>query len=345
MKHLLALVAIGLNLGGCYVARQALSFNSLYNSRVPVEAVLHDPMASPRIKSGLALTRELLNFAGTQGLNVESSYRYFVQNDEGGVSFIVQAAESDRLKFVTWWFPFVGSVPYLGFFDRSERDAKARSLREKGYDVHVGRAEAFSSLGWFEDPIYASMLMGGEHDLAHTLLHELTHRTFWAQGSAEFNENLAEYAAQFLTVAFLKSKGREEEVQRYRAEREDKSLFRRWLGQLRDALEQSYALPDQALDMRQEAKRRIFEHALTNLPAFKTTDYGWIKGAAWNNATVLAAGLYSPDLARFERAHACTGFAPMGVFLSKLKAAEGKDPDGFDALTSLCAGEPVLDKE
>src|SRR5690606_18969091 len=118
--------------------------------------------------------------------------------------------EADRLEFVTWWFPVVGSVPYIGYFDKADRDAKATELKQQGYDVSVGGAGAFSSLGWFEDPIFSSMLDRGPADTAHLFIHELTHRTLWIPGSTEFNENLAEYVSYRLTPQYLRKTKRAE---------------------------------------------------------------------------------------------------------------------------------------
>jgi len=107
------------------------------------------------------------------------------------------------LESITWWFPIVGRVPYLGYFSKADRDSKASELRTEGYDVYETGVGAYSSLGWFDDPIYSPMLRRSEADFAHLIFHELTHRTLWIRGSVEFNENLAEYAADFLLEKLL----------------------------------------------------------------------------------------------------------------------------------------------
>ena len=86
----------------------------------------------------------ILSFAESHGLNASGAYKYYIATKEPVVSYIVQAAYADRLEFVTWWFPVVGDVPYLGFFKKPERDAKAAELTASGYDVHTSGAGAFS---------------------------------------------------------------------------------------------------------------------------------------------------------------------------------------------------------
>ena len=92
------------------------------------------------------------------GLNTDGAYLYYIHTEQPVVSYLVQAAHADKLKSVKWWFPIVGSVPYKGYFTRSDRDAEAEKLRQQGYDVYTTGVGAFSSLGWFDDPIFSSML-------------------------------------------------------------------------------------------------------------------------------------------------------------------------------------------
>lgn len=328
---------------GCYVLRSGLHHNDLFNSRRPVEDVVADPETSDELRRGLAFVGRVLDFAAGAGLNTAGAYGYFIQNDRSVVSYLVQAAHPDQLKSVTWWFPVVGRVPYLGFFDEKERDAKAAELSAKGFDVDLGMAGAFSSLGWFDDPIFSSMLGRQEGDLAHLFLHELVHRTVWIPGSTAFNEQLAEYIAEVLTNEFLKKNDMSRELERYQAKRHDRRLFHAWLQGLRGALEELYArrgeLPREAVLAR---KQDIFERYQTKpvKPAFRRVDYV-AAGAPWNNAAVLASTLYAPDAGRFARAHACVGTdASVAAFLAALAARTSEFKGVADphvVLDGLCA--------
>lgn len=330
-------------LSGCYVTRMAVHHNDLFNSRRPVEDVLADPETPPKTKTALVQVRRILHYAEAQGLNTQGAYRYLIETKEPVVSYIVQAAESDRLEFKTWWFPFVGSVPYLGYFAKSERDAVAADLKAQGYDVNESGAGAFSSLGWFEDPIFSSMLRRGESDLAHLFFHELTHRTLWIPGQPEFNENLAEYVATVVTGKYLVDSGQGSQVAQYEAKRQDRILFSHWLKDLKDDLTRYYdgAKGKSRADVL-KGKAEIFARyqKAPQKPAFKVLDY--VKDEEWNNASVLGAAMYAPDLERFAKAHACLGKEkPVIAFVDALRARAEDASDAFQALDDMCGKAAV----
>lgn len=331
-------------LSGCYVLKQAWYQNNLINGREPVAAVRADPKTPADLRAKLDLTTDVLKYAHAQGLHTERSYRYFIDTPQRAVSFIVQAAEPDALKFKTWWFPVVGRVPYLGFFDEKDRNREARKLEAEGWDVAIGGAAAFSSLGFFEDPLYRPMLKEDDAGLIHLLFHELTHRTFWSSGSATFNENLAEYVGLFLTRRYLQEKGRSEDFAAFVAGRRDKALFREWLAALRKELTALYGSRQKMSNVQLMQEKAAIFKAFTSekLPQFETSQYQWVAEKKWNNASVLAAALYTPDTARFERAHACFGVdRPVREFLDALKTAEDRYDDVFRALDSLCGDASV----
>jgi predicted aminopeptidase len=321
------------------VTSQALHQNDLFNRREPVELALARPGLPEKAKAGLLASRRILDFARAEGLNADGAYRYFIQTSEPVVSYLVQAAEPDRLKFVTWWFPVVGRVPYLGFFAKADRDAKAAELKAAAYDVHEGGAGAFSSLGWFEDPLFTSMVGRGEAELAHLLFHELTHRTFWAPGSVEFNENLAEYVAWLVTTRYLEHHDLGALKARYDGRLADRVVFKAWLKGLKADLTALYANPEkrprsEILAMKAQTFARHLAPPLR--PKFAVVDY--IGDEEWNNAAVLAAGLYAPDLDRFARAHRCLGQKGARAFLDALRdrAAARDGEDLFVVLDGFC---------
>lgn len=326
-------------LPGCYATRQALHHNDLYNSRRSVSGLLADPETDPKLRAKLELVEGILQFAEKEGLNTQGAYHYLIDSGQNVVSYLVQAAEPDKLDSVTWWFPFVGNVPYLGYFKKKERDDKAAELRAMGYDVHTGAAGAFSSLGWFDDPIFSSMLRRDEGDLAHLFFHELTHRTFWAPASIKFNENLAEYVGAELTVKYLRAKGEEDAIKKFEAKKRDRILFADWLRSVRTDLEKLYENPHKKskAEILAAKKALLDRYQRTPLrPLFKVIDY--VEGEAWNNAAVLAASLYAPDTQAFEKAHACLRGQPVIVFLKTLQDLTDTVGDPFVALDSVCRG-------
>ena len=324
-------------LSGCYTVRQAWHQNNLFNTRRPLPDVISDPLTRPEIKAKLQLAETILGYAQAAGLNTDGAYTHYIETGQKRVSYLVQAAYVDRLEPVTWWFPIVGRVPYLGFFAAEERDAKAATLVQEGYDVHTTGVGAFSSLGWFSDPVFTSMLKRDVEQLASLLFHELTHRTFWISGSVKFNENLAEYVADYLTPRFLQAHGFDDRIEKYEEMRRDRTLYKGWLKRLRKDLqnlfEQRATLPRELLLQR---KSQIFErYTAAEKPKFLTFDF--VERVPWNNATVVGASLYQPDLQRFARAHACLGQASVIDFLETLDERADAYEEPFQALDSLCS--------
>ncbi len=277
-------------LGGCYVSRLAWHQGKLLNSRRDVAEAVADPSTQSSVRDRLADLPGILDFAKSCGLEPGNSYRRYIDNGDRPLSWLVHAAKADRLESVTWWFPFSGRVPYLGFFSKEERDEEEASLKAKGYDTAKGTATAFSMLGIIDDPIYRSMTRRPRDEFAHVIFHELVHRTVWVRGSVEFNERLAETFARRVTLAWLDSIHDEQGKREFLADIEDRRKFSVWLTALRGDLEVLY----QASFDRSEILRRkgalIAEFTEMRRPKFSGGDI--IRGRTWNNAEVLAAGLY-----------------------------------------------------
>ncbi len=345
MQKLVALLLLAC-LSGCYTIEQGFRFNNTYNSRVSLREVLRDPDLPPERRRKLIVALEAIGFARAQGLNVGDAYQYAIPDSDKPVSYSVQAAPPDKLEFITWWFPFAGQVPYLGYFKKEERDQKSAELRAQGYDVSEGTVGAFSSLGWFSDPIYYSMLQRPDPDVAQLLLHELVHRTFWSKGSAAFNENLAEAVSLHMTEVYLKAKGQEKDWAQLQGELKKQAIFRQWLVRMKDELTALYARADLGKEQKVEMKNKLIKDFQDNrFPAELGKEYEGARRRPWNNASILGSTLYLPDMKRFDEAYACLGSPTAGGFLAALKKAEKRSKDAEEALAKVCALRPAPIKE
>jgi predicted aminopeptidase len=325
------------NLQACYHLDNAYYLNNLYSSRRKIEEVLKDERTSDRIKKKLQTAIDILSYAKERGLNAEDKYTEYIDVGDRPISYIVEAAEVDQLKHVTWWFPVVGDVPYLGYMKKTERDEKANDLEGKGFDVYRSEAEAFSGLGWFRDPILSSYLSGNDASIANLLFHELTHATLWIPGSVEFNDNLASYIGDVLTIQYLESRKQAGELRSYSVKKADREIFAIWLQNLRGSLENLYSQRNRlSKDEILIHKRELFVSFLREKrPKFNSVDY--IGRDTWNNAVVLAASLYISKAAEFAKARACLGNIGVGLFLKKIREANKKIADPFQILKSFCA--------
>lgn len=150
----------------------------------------------PRIKS----------YASKSGLVPTDSYEKFVQLDGRYVVWVVSAAPPLSLEPKRWAFPIVGSVPYLGWFDKHLARAQADQLATDGWDVDMRGASAYSTLGWFDDPVLSSMIedsLDADGELANVILHESVHATIYVPDQSEFNEGLATFVGDRLTLTYL----------------------------------------------------------------------------------------------------------------------------------------------
>lgn len=192
-------------LSGCqvtYLVKSAYSQVSLLNHREPIEEALKNPNLSDEAKRKLRLAMDAHTFAETQlGLKHTDNYTTFVQLDRPYVTYVVAAAMRTELKAYHWWFPIVGSLPYKGYFNPEDAKAEANGLKERGYDTYTRGVSAYSTLGWFRDPLLSSMLTYKDYDLVNTIIHETTHATIYIKSQADFNERLA---------VFFGNKGAEE---------------------------------------------------------------------------------------------------------------------------------------
>jgi predicted aminopeptidase len=187
-------VLLPLLLSGCYFLRQgAGQLDLLWNSR-PIGDVLADPAVPAEQKAKLELIRAVKAY-GIREMALAPSGSYERYYDTGGkpVTWVVTACRKDRFEPYTWWFPIVGTVPYKGYFAKADAEAEAKSLEALDLDVYVSPTAAYSTLGWFNDPVLSTMLGYGDEDLANLILHELTHGTLWLPGGVDFNEGLASF--------------------------------------------------------------------------------------------------------------------------------------------------------
>lgn len=184
-------------LPGCYLARQVEGQVRILLSLRSVREVLADPSLPPEDRRTFELVADVKRFGEERmGLARTAAYTVFFDTRGRPVSWIVSACPPDRFEPVTWWFPLVGSVPYKGFFRREDALEEAAALLERGLDVSLAPVAAYSTLGYFPDPILPTMLDEPPEDLAALVLHELTHATLYRAGDADFNESLATFVGR-----------------------------------------------------------------------------------------------------------------------------------------------------
>jgi predicted aminopeptidase len=294
--------------GGCragYIMHAAMGEAHLLSNAVPIHQALDDPSLKPSQKDRLLLVSQIKEFGEKElGLKKTSSYETICMSSSPRI-YTVAAAPKDKLSLKTWWFPVVGRMPYLGFFDLGEAEKEKQGLLKDDLDVVIGRAEAFSTLGWFSDPLTLNLIDGSEVDLAEIILHEMTHSTFYVKGQGEFNEGLAQIVGKWGAFLFFeKTRGPSDSLSaEARASIEDERLFSFFLD---TSLEELQRLYDSSATQEEKLKQRevIFTRRIQDFESLKsrlkTNRFVHFGRAPLNNAYLMAVSLYHRNFPVFE---------------------------------------------
>jgi predicted aminopeptidase len=160
----------------------------------PIEEVLNDPKAEETVKIRLRHVLDVRNFAQEKiNLKTGESFTRYSAIGREAAAWNVTASEPLQLKARTWYFPVVGSVPYIGFYSKEEAEHFAEGLKKEGYDVLVSDVPAYSTLGWFSDPVLSSQVVYPEWFLTRLVIHESAHSTLWFPDDVSFNESFASF--------------------------------------------------------------------------------------------------------------------------------------------------------
>lgn len=182
----------------------------------PNPQVIADAATSPGLRRQLAVVERIRRFASDHlSLPGGESYGKYADLGRAHVVWVLYAAPEFSLKPKTWNYPALGELDYRGYFHEQDSVSLARELRGDGYDVFVGGVDAYSTLGWFHDPVLNTFVAYPDIDLAETIFHELTHRKVFYQGDTVFNESLATVVAEEGVKRWLKHEGRHAELRDY----------------------------------------------------------------------------------------------------------------------------------
>lgn len=305
-------------------------------ARRPVAEVLADPATAPETAANLARVDAILEFAEHElRLPVGDRYRTYVDLGRDAVVWNVFAAPEFSLTPHQWCYPVVGCAVYRGFFDREGARREAASLAARGFDVHVGRVAAYSTLGWFDDPLLSTFIGYSDERLAELLFHELAHGELFVPGDSAFSEAFATFVGREATSAWLSATGRDPELYlaAKQAARRRADFFRAWRARLRTLYTEE--LP---ADQRRLLKGALFD-AMRSCYAERRrtlgTGFGGALPAAFNNAHLAASGTYEDRTPAFAALFARAG-RDWEAFYRAAREIADRDPDARDqALRNL----------
>jgi predicted aminopeptidase len=331
------LILIGaLLLQGCstasYLVETGVGQWKLFNRARPVTEVLASPNTPEKTRHGIEMVKKAKAFAVTDlGLHATKNYETFVQLDGPCVSWAVSASQPIALEEKKWKFPIVGEIPYLGFFTKAAADQEARRLEATETpkpDTWVRCVPAFSSLGWFSDPLYSSMLSGKDHHIVELVVHESLHATVWVSGSVDFNEKLANFVGLEGSVRYMEKEHGPAGAEQVRSEVKGEKVFADFMKDAVSRYKSSVkTLQDKQtfygeLSSRYSAlvgERRKQDPKLS-APAVKLDD--------WNNAALLAYANYYSDYATLEKMLQACG-NNLGRFVSWIETIQKQGDKDF----------------
>lgn len=273
---LIALIA-GCTQLGYYVQAVQGQYSLLFDAR-PIDNWLADPSVDANLKGRLAKVQEIRRFAAEElGLPDNDSYKNYADLKRPYVLWNVVATPELSMKPTRWCFPIAGCVNYRGYYDKSEALAFAAALRSNGYDVRVAGVPAYSTLGWFSDPVLSTFIQYPDAELARLVFHELAHQVAYAKDDSKFNESFAVAVEEAGVERWMAKYGDDKMRMSYAAYERRKKDFLALLIKYRNQLEVNYASQISDAEKRQR-KIEIFQMLKDEYVVLKEVAWGGYSG-------------------------------------------------------------------
>jgi predicted aminopeptidase len=322
----------------------------ILNKRRPIPEVLADSAVPDGVKAKLRWVLAVQDFASASLAEPrEGNYRYYADLGRPVVTWLVVAAPELEMREHQWCYPIAGCLGYRGYFDRADAQALAKALSADGFDVAIRPVRAYSTLGWFDDPVLNTFLGEEDVDLAATIIHEQAHRRLWVAGDTTFNESFAGFVEREGLRRFAESRrasGGEALWLRYAALEAERDRFTELVLHARTGLLTLYAsplTPEEKRKRKQEAIAALRADYQKQRDAFKLSDYESWFAQPLNNAHLVGIAQYQSrrdafralfqqqggDFAKFFTAVEALGKRPAAereAALDRLEADGGQVP-------------------
>jgi predicted aminopeptidase len=325
------------SMGGCatvgYYAHTVDGHLQLMSMRTPVDQLIADEATDEALRQRLRTALAIREFAHRRlDLPDNGSYRSYVDLNRAYVSWTVIAAPELSLQAKVWCFPFVGCVAYRGYFREADAERYAAELAAEGYDVVVTGVQAYSTLGWFDDPLLDTMVRQPDHRLAGLVFHELAHQRVYAKDDSAFNEAYAVVLERTGVSRWLEQMGDQEMIARHAVDQQRRTAFLHLIGDARRSLEQIYASANSD-EIKRKQKAAVFERLRTDYLELRRSWNGYAGYDHWfepdlNNAKLALVGTYN-------------AYVPA---LEKLLAREGGNLAAFNAACEALARMPAKER-
>jgi predicted aminopeptidase len=311
---------------GCYYGHLAVGQTRIMLARKSVEAILADSETEPQLRTQLVAAQGARAYAAELGLDVGGQYTGYVAWPQDRILTSVVACEPGQIEARPFRFPLIGAVPYKGFFDQERAEQEAKGLRAEGLDVCLHAIPAYSTLGFFDDPITDPMLRSGEGRLVETILHELVHATVFLKSQPDFNEGIANFIGEEASIRYYAEHADPSSAERRRAEVDDDRLLAGALLEVRARIGALYseALPEAERLRARKALERETRASMAALPLTTRDATLLAPRLRLNDACLALQSTYEADFPRYRSTlRALDDSLPR--FIARL--AEAKDAD------------------
>lgn len=345
LNLLLFVLYSGVSLSSCqmgYLLKSAKGQLGLLAKRETFETALQRGHLTEEQKKKLVVVQKAREFA-EQRLHLvhTNNYTRYVKLDQDFVTYVVSASPKWELKHYHWKFPILGEVPYKGFFDEADAVAEETLLRTQDLDTYRRGVSAYSTLGWFEDPLLSSMLAYPDYDLVDLIIHETVHATLYIKNSADFNERMATFLGQKgAELYFHEFEGENSPtLQNVKNQNQDEKLFSQFISKEIKDLENWYkSSPEKNEEKRlqrlAEIQSRFKSDLLTQM---KSKNYSRFSDIKLNNARLLVYKTYMQDLSDFDKLYELVG-KDFQKFIERCKSLE-KHPQPEQGLKEILSGK------
>lgn len=335
-------------LSGCdtlsYFGQAASGQWRILHAREPIDALIAAPTTDPTLRQKLSLVMEARHWAHQElRLNVGDAYTEYVGLDRPYVVWNVVSAPEFSVTPMQWCFPVAGCVSYRGYFDEADATKYAETLKQKGYDTYIGGVDAYSTLGWFDDPVLSTFVRRSDTSLVALVFHELAHRTLYVKNDSTFNESFATIVEEEGVRRWLEARQGNAEWEQFLKQKQHRDVFVELVLDYRGQLEQLYSspLPDpekrlQKQKLAEQTRERYRHIRDTQWQGYNGYDR-WMNGTL-NNAQVSTISTYHAYVPGFRQLLKQCG-QDLPCFYKRAKALTELKPDlRKDALEALEKG-------
>jgi predicted aminopeptidase len=288
-----------------YLTRAGFEETRILQARRPIAGLAADPATPPALRDQLALVVASRDYAARLGLEARETYTTYAEVGRDTLLLVLQAAPRDCICAHTWKYPIVGRIPYKGFFDFQAARREADRFAGRGYDTYLRPSSAFSTLGWFNDPLLSTALTGDSVELAATVFHEIAHNTLYVRSATPFNESYAQFVGYRSAQAFFRDQGDSLLARRAADRWHDEIVLGEFYAGLVGRLQALYAArPDSAALERGRADAGAWAREELEGPVaarLRTFTIGRLPERPVNNARLVGARIYRTRLDLFDR--------------------------------------------